>query len=51
MQTFHIISLLAWHECDNSLPRYYGTSDKLDQLVDDLLSFQNEICEKSNGGE
>ncbi|XP_057311242.1 ankyrin repeat and fibronectin type-III domain-containing protein 1-like isoform X3 [Hydractinia symbiolongicarpus] len=36
----------SWHECDNSVPRYYGASDKLCSLVDRLHSFQKHSLDK-----
>jgi len=40
----------AWHECNSSLPRYYGVSDKLYHLVDDLLSISKKNSDKSSDG-
>lgn len=48
--TYFIVFILAWHECDKSLPRYYGTGSKLDLLVDELIAFQKDMLDKSTEG-
>jgi len=32
----------SWHECNNSVPRYYGASDELGKLIQQLYSFQKQ---------
>lgn len=41
----------SWHECDNSVPRYYGVSDKLYHLVDDLLLLSKSDKSSDDGSE
>lgn len=38
----------SWHDCDLSIPRYYETNEKLNILVNDLLSFQREVTSMSD---